>query len=58
MTRRGYAPKEQARLLDLFGNPERWGQTLRSLLWMHTSIVVPHFEGSEYDGRHARSLHI
>ena len=46
-TRRGYAPEEQARLLDLFGNPERWGQTLRSLLWMHTSIVVPHFEGSD-----------
>jgi hypothetical protein len=46
VTRRGYAKKEQDRLLDLFGNPERWGQTLRTLLWMHTSIVVPHFEGS------------
>ena len=46
VTRRGYTRKEQARLLDLFGNPERWGQTLRTLLWMHTSVVVPHFEGS------------
>lgn len=46
VTRRGYTPEEQARLLDLFGNPERWGQTLRSLLWMQTSIVVPHFEGA------------
>ena len=45
-TRRGYTPEEQARLLDLFGRPERWGQTLRSLLWMHTSLVVPQFEGS------------
>jgi hypothetical protein len=45
-TRRGYKPEEQARLLDLFGKPERWGQTLRSLLWMHTSLVVPRFEGS------------
>ena len=45
-TRRGYAPEEQARLLDLFGKPERWGQTLRSLLWMHTNLVVPQFEGS------------
>lgn len=46
VTRRGYSKKEQARLLDLFGNPDRWGQTLRTLLWMHTSVVVPHFEGS------------
>lgn len=45
VTRRGYSPQEQARLLDLFGNPERWGQTLRSVLWMQTSVVVPHFEG-------------
>lgn len=44
-TRRGYSAEEQTRMLDLFGNPERWGQTLRNLLWMHTSIVVPHFEG-------------
>jgi hypothetical protein len=46
VTRRGYKPQEQARLLDLFGNPERWGQTLRTLLWMQTSVVVPRFEGS------------
>lgn len=46
VTRRGYSPDEQARLLDLFGKPERWGQTLRSLLWMQTSVVVPHFEGA------------
>src|SRR5579859_387217 len=46
VTRRGYTPPEQARLLDLFGHPDRWGQTLRNLLWMHTSLVVPGFEGS------------
>jgi hypothetical protein len=46
VTRRGYAPQEQARLLDLFGHPDRWGQTLRNLLWMHTSLVVPGFEGA------------
>ena len=45
-TRRGYTPEEQTRMNDLFGNPERWGQTLRNLLWMHTSLVVPHFEGA------------
>lgn len=46
VTRRGYAAAEQARLLDLFGHPDRWGQTLRNLLWMHTSLVVPGFEGA------------
>ena len=31
---------------DLFGEPERWGQTLRSLLWTHASVVVPSFQGN------------
>jgi hypothetical protein len=31
---------------DLFGEPERWSQTLRSLLWTHASVVVPGFDGS------------
>src|SRR4051794_8911000 len=44
--RRRYAPPEQGRLLDLFGEPERWGQTLRSTLWTHTSVIVPPFTGS------------
>jgi hypothetical protein len=43
VTRRSYAPREQARLLDLFGRPERWGQTLRNLLWTHASVIVPGF---------------
>ena len=45
-TRRRYGAEEQARLRDLFGEPERWGQTLRSMLWTHTSVVVPRFTGS------------
>jgi hypothetical protein len=45
-TRRRYAPAEQEQLLDLFGEPERWGQTLRSALWTHASVVVPPFTGS------------
>jgi hypothetical protein len=45
-TRRRYTPEEQRRMLDLFGEPERWSQTLRSLLWTHASAVVPGFEGS------------
>jgi hypothetical protein len=45
-TRRQYTPEEQANLLDLFGSPDRWGQTLRSLLWTHASVVVPRFAGT------------
>ncbi len=43
--RRPYAPREQEALLDLFGIPERWGTTLKTMLWTHTSTVVPGFEG-------------
>jgi hypothetical protein len=45
-TRRRYTAAEQSKMLDLFGEPERWSQTLRSLLWTHASVVVPGFEGS------------
>jgi hypothetical protein len=45
-TRRKYDADEQARLLDLFGEPDRWGQTLRSMLWTHASVVVPRFTAS------------
>jgi hypothetical protein len=44
-TRRRYAPGEEARLRDLFGEPDRWGQTLRGMLWTHASVVVPAFTG-------------
>lgn len=44
--RRRYAAAEQERLLDLFGTPERWGQTLRPMLWTHASAVVPPFAGT------------
>jgi hypothetical protein len=44
-TRRKYDAHEQARLLDLFGEPVRWAQTLRNMLWTHTSVVVPRFTG-------------
>jgi hypothetical protein len=43
---RAYSDEEQAGLRDLFGAPERWGTTLRSLLWTHASVIVPAFEGS------------
>src|SRR5271167_4210741 len=43
VTRRRYKAEEQAHMRDLFGEPERWSQTLRTLLWTHASVVVPSF---------------
>ena len=45
-TRRQYRQAEQQRLVDIFGQPERWAQTVHSMLWTHTNIVVPAFSGS------------
>jgi len=44
--RRHYSEPEGERLLELFGEPHRWGQTLKTLLWTHASLMVPGFEGS------------
>lgn len=44
--RRGYKGEDQERLRDLFGEPERWGQTLRPMLWTHASVIVASFTGS------------
>ena len=41
--RRPYGEAEQASLVELFGTPERWGTTLRTLLWTRTTLVVPPF---------------
>jgi hypothetical protein len=45
-SKRRYNGAEQERLLDLFGEPERWGQTLRGMLWTHASTVIPPFKGT------------
>jgi Family of unknown function (DUF6084) len=45
-TRRRYTQEERGRMRDLFGEPDRWSTTLRSLLWTHANIVVPGFQGS------------
>jgi hypothetical protein len=45
-TQRHYDTIEQERLLEVFGEPHRWGHTLRSLLWTHTTLQVPRFSGS------------
>ncbi len=44
--KRRYVPQEQAKLLDLFGAPDRWSRTVRPLLWMNTTVAVPGFAGS------------
>ena len=49
VTRRRYTLDEQEQMLDLFGQPDRWSQTLRSFLWTHVNLVVPAFTGNETD---------
>lgn len=44
--KRRYGTGEGERLLDLFGKPERWNQTLRPMLWTHTGCDVPPFTDS------------
>ena len=41
--RRPYSDGEQAWLVELFGTPDRWATTLRTLLWTRTTLVVPPF---------------
>jgi len=43
VARRQYSAQDQEHLLDLFGKPERWGQTLKTMLWTHASVVAPAF---------------
>lgn len=43
--RRGYSDGERAALLDLFGEPERFGSTLKPFLWTHATAMVPGFSG-------------
>jgi hypothetical protein len=45
-TQRHYEAAEQERLLEVFGEAHRWGNTLQSLLWTHTTLQVPPFSGS------------
>jgi len=42
--RRSYAAGEHEQLSELFGDPSRWGQTLRSFLWDHVDLPIPAFE--------------
>jgi hypothetical protein len=44
--RRRYSERDQERLVELFGPPERWGETLRTFLWTHLSALVSPFDES------------
>ena len=44
--RRSYSAGRRRSSVNLFGTPERWGQTLRPMLWTHLSVVVPPLDGS------------
>jgi hypothetical protein len=44
-TRRRYDDAERIQLADLFGAPERWGETLRTLPWLRATLVVAPFAG-------------
>jgi Family of unknown function (DUF6084) len=41
--RRSYDEPEQERLWELFGTPDRWSDTLRTLPWLRTSVAVTPF---------------
>ncbi|MFZ1995665.1 MAG: DUF6084 family protein [Solirubrobacteraceae bacterium] len=43
--RRAYDEAAHERLVELFGAPERWAVTTRSLVWSALDIVVPAFTG-------------
>ncbi len=44
--RRSYDAETRARLVDLFGEPERWSATTHSFLWAYSSALVPSFIGT------------
>ena len=44
--RRTYDDVARRRLEGLFGPPERWAMTTRSLVWCQLDVVVPAFTGS------------
>ena len=45
-SRRRYSAAEAERLSDLFGETQRWAETLRPLQFTNVAIMVPRFTGS------------
>jgi hypothetical protein len=44
--RRPYSPAEQSRLLELFGEPNRWSETLQTVFWTQVAVMIPGFTGA------------
>ena len=44
--RRSYDDATRERLVELFGAPERWAVTTRSLVWSQLDVLVPAFTGT------------
>ena len=54
---RRYDDGERARLAELFGEPERWGETLRPFNWTHAATMLQGFRGLDGD-RARRAVHV
>ncbi len=44
--RRRYSEAEEQRMVELFGEAPRWGETVKPFLWTHVSTTVAEFAGS------------
>lgn len=44
--KRQYTPSEERKLVELFGEAHRWGESLRAVHWVHAAIMVPPFTDS------------
>lgn len=44
--RRSYDDATRERLVDLFGEPQRWATTTQSFLWAELGVLVPAFTGA------------
>ncbi len=45
-SKRPYDPESRERLVELFGEPERWASTTTNFRWAQADALVPAFEGS------------
>lgn len=45
-SKRPYDPESRERLVELFGEPERWASTTTNFRWAQTEALVPAFTGS------------
>jgi Family of unknown function (DUF6084) len=44
--RRAHSAAEQSKLLEMFGKPGRWADTVKPLLWTHATLMVNGFTGA------------